>query len=99
MTTVALLFIWVYTSNFRRGASDERCQQSAENSNTESAKTDCKKRDETEKILLSTDVAIHLGEDDHHRIEDDRHSICNKEYLINRVACDVAHGVQTRWSI
>lgn len=84
MTRVALLFICVYTSNFRRGASDERSQQSAENSNTEAAKTDCKKRDEAEKILLSTDIAIHLGEGDHHRIEDDRHSICNKEHLIIR---------------
>ena len=67
------------TSNFGCGASDERCQQSAENSDTEAAETDCKKGDNTEGVLSSTDVAFHLGEDDHHRIEDDGHSICNQQ--------------------
>ena len=67
------------TSNFRRGSSDERCQQSAENTDTKATQTDCKKWDEAKNVLFSPDIAFHLGEDDHHRIEDDGHSICNQQ--------------------
>ncbi len=67
----------VSTSNFGRGASDERCQQSAENSDAEAAQADGEEWNNTQGVLSSTDVAFHLGEYDHHRIEDDRHSICN----------------------
>ena len=66
------------TSNFSCGARDQCSEQSTDNSDTETAQTDCKKGDEAKYVLLSTDMAFHSGEGDHHRIENDGYGICNK---------------------
>lgn len=65
------------TSDFRRSTSDERRQQPTDDADTEATQANGKERNDTEGILFSADVAFHLRKDDHHRIEDDGHSICN----------------------